>query len=942
MNALQKQWKGRQREAKIGEDMLAYAPLLRYAQSEPDLPHLFKHLSAAYGNAQSDLTLAVVQVFTAALEILRKSSLRGIASKAGRVIIKDHMKIFYRFLSSGHNAIVGPTLDLMTAVASIDPSLNESFFTTFDFSLRAFVKFPMMRKKKLADTERHDIRTAYLHFILCFLEHGNYNTKMSLSKMQNLLGPIFAGLAEDPKEIIQWVFEIIWTYVVLNEKKNKALTISFFYSATLTKLAKLYESNDEEIVNLGDSFLRALCTNDESGLCYPISLEADHSGVVRNKIILEFLLTFAPLESLKKQDLCLDLLQACPDLFSAYWNRSGFIFDPEASVRYINLVSFAVRVFNGVPVLKTLTADLNDIFFSKAFHKGATFVRGLSHSNKLVFYSTSLLFLAFLQRTTLFVERFEENLIDAETQNVSMRLENRDKLLKELLELVPNVKSLHTLLNNVIKSEAPRDILIAKNMLSILGLYQTLFSHIAEVPAFSIPTHDYCPILNLSICRYLSTIGQYESAFFGKLQDCWESRQVVAHFARTLIIQSGFIRIGQSAEVAFWKAFVESSLLSESLTVVSKLNDSCKHLASQQFAQEIGDISPIMALMDSWIQEKYRIFAKSFVNSYNLKLEAPSSRTVLEQGQEKDVEVTNSDTTLIGNSFESVASELFSRLKPDVVLKALRKQSLTNWKDASQLNREEIEKAMLVDLDASLWIQFLAKLLVGNWNGDLRIIIETGSLGFAFFALSSPDEHFRKAAHFVLETFYNKLANASFRERREVTLLFDCLRNSLTDSSRVPTVVGVFCAESLQVLLRPAHFMYTVVMEFLLGNHSIDLKRIPLLSECLTQFSDEQFAKHQTWMLRILQASLQKGLNVDDFRDIFLPNHVLDTILEMILSPMQDGGVEQGCKKLLLSIVKLDDNIKGELKEKYGLLAWAVMLPRQKSHFKNELISALH
>jgi hypothetical protein len=765
---------------------------------------------------------------------------------------------------------------------------------------------------------------------------------MSLSKMQNLLGPIFAGLAEDPKEIIKWVFEIIWKYVVLNEKKNKALTISFFYSSTLTKLAKLYESNDEEIVNLGDSFLRALCTNDESGLCYLVSLETDHIGVVRNKIILEFLLTLAPLESLKKQDLCLDLLQACPDLFSAYWNRSGFIFDPEASVRYINLVSYAVRVFNGVPVLKDSTGDLNDIFFAKAFHKGATFGRGLSHVNKLVVYSTSLLFLAVLQRTVTLVERFEENLLDAEAQNVSLKLESRDKLLKEFMDLVPNVKSLHNMLCNVIKSEAPRDILISKNILSILGLYQSLFSHISEVPAISISVHDYCPILNLSICRYLSNIGLYDSALFGKLQDCWESRQVVSYFARKLVLQSGFIRSSQNAEVAFWKAFIESNSLNESLVIVSKLNDACKHLASQQFAQDVEVISPIMAVMDSWIQETYDVFARSFANSYHVKLEVPSSRTVLEQGQEKDVEVTESDAILVGNSFESVASELFARIKPDVVLKALRKQSLTNWKDVYQLNREEIEKAVLVDLDTSLWIQFLAKLLVGSWSGDLRMIIESGSLGFAFFALSSHDEQFRKAAHFVLESFYNKLAEASFRERREVTLLFDCLRNSLADTSRLPTVFGVFCAESLQVLLRPAHFMYAVVMEFLLGNHSIDLKRIPLLSECLTQFSDEQFAKHQTWMLRILQASLREGLNVDDFRDIFLPNHVLDTILEMIQSPMQDGGVEQSCKKLLLSIAKLDEGVKGELKEKYGLLAWAVMLPPQKSHFKNELIFALH
>lgn len=95
-------------------------------------------------------------------------------------------------------------------------------------------------------------------------------------------------------------------------------------------------------------------------------------------------------------------------------------------------------------------------------------------------------------------------------------------------------------------------------------------------------------------------------------------------------------------------------------------------------------------------------------------------------------------------------------------------------------------------------------------------------------------------------------------------------------------------------------------------------------------------------MLRILQASLREGLNGDDFRDIFLPNHVLETILELLQSPMPDGVVEQNCKKLLLSMTKLDDDIRVELKDKYGLLTWAIMLPKQKSHFKNELISSLH
>jgi hypothetical protein len=58
---------------------------------------------------------------------------------------------------------------------------------------------------------------------------------------------------------------------------------------------------------------------------------------------------------------------------------------------------------------------------------------------------------------------------------------------------------------------------------------------------------------------------------------------------------------------------------------------------------------------------------------------------------------------------------------------------------------------------------------------------------------------------------------ANFREKTQINILMEFLRNSVTDrSKRIPTVVMVYFARSLQVMLKPEHFMYPHVNEYCL------------------------------------------------------------------------------------------------------------------------------
>ncbi|KAF9187447.1 hypothetical protein BGZ51_001294 [Haplosporangium sp. Z 767] len=183
---------------------------------------------------------------------------------------------------------------------------------------------------------------------------------------------------------------------------------------------------------------------------------------------------------------------------------------------------------------------------------------------------------------------------------------------------------------------------------------------------------------------------------------------------------------------------------------------------------------------------------------------------------------------------------------------------------------------------------------------DCRRLIEANGLGMIIVALSSNDENMRLAAYSLLDDFYTILSHAIMREKNQLLLLLNSLKNSITDREddvappRIPAVITTFVVHALSALLRPDHFMYPHVNKFCLQRPTIDLEDIPMFYSMFNSSSDHH-RKERVWMLRLLATSLKTA---DDYK-LFKRRHVVDLSVAFFNSQLS----EPLSKKIVIEIL---------------------------------------
>ncbi|KAF9931389.1 hypothetical protein FBU30_010317 [Linnemannia zychae] len=183
---------------------------------------------------------------------------------------------------------------------------------------------------------------------------------------------------------------------------------------------------------------------------------------------------------------------------------------------------------------------------------------------------------------------------------------------------------------------------------------------------------------------------------------------------------------------------------------------------------------------------------------------------------------------------------------------------------------------------------------------DLRRFIEVNGLGYIMAALSSNDVNMRLAAYSLLDDFYPLLMQSTMREKNQLLLLMDTLRNAIVERSddaappRIPAVITAFVIQALTTLLRPDHFMYPHVNKFCLQRPVIDLEDIPMFYSMFNSSSDNH-RKERVWMLRVLATSLKTS---DDYK-LFKRRHVVDLLVAFFNSQLS----EPLSKKIVIEIL---------------------------------------
>ncbi|CAI2172221.1 19997_t:CDS:10 [Funneliformis geosporum] len=226
--------------------------------------------------------------------------------------------------------------------------------------------------------------------------------------------------------------------------------------------------------------------------------------------------------------------------------------------------------------------------------------------------------------------------------------------------------------------------------------------------------------------------------------------------------------------------------------------------------------------------------------------------------------------------------------------------------------------------DPSYYLPLFANLLSYGNLLDCRKFIEINALGYIVVATSSLITNVRKAAYYLLDEFYVLLEHINFREKSQILLLLNSLKNSITnrdndgdeDIQRIPTIIAIFIAHSLSILINPGHFMYPLINKFLLQRPFLDLEDIPMFYN-LFHSSTENFQKERVWILRLLSA----GLKTHDDYKIFKRRYVWDIISGYYNSPLADNITRKLVIEILFQAASIPKVITDMIKNR-GLLTW--------------------
>ncbi|CAG8618200.1 725_t:CDS:10 [Paraglomus brasilianum] len=237
-------------------------------------------------------------------------------------------------------------------------------------------------------------------------------------------------------------------------------------------------------------------------------------------------------------------------------------------------------------------------------------------------------------------------------------------------------------------------------------------------------------------------------------------------------------------------------------------------------------------------------------------------------------------------------------------------------------SEERIKMRTAPACDLSFMLTLFANLMSYGGMIDCRRFIEVNALGLVIVSLSSNRDNVRRAAYYLLDEFYVLLERAIFREKKQILLLLNSLKNAITEREsiespqRIPTIITVFVAHSLTIFLNPAHSMYPQINKFLLQRPIIDLADVPMFYQ-LMYSSSSNSQKDRVWILRLLSAGLK---SFSDYK-LFKRRYVWDIISGYYISRVSDNVTRKIINEIIFQAASIP-NVINDMIIKNGLLAW--------------------
>ncbi|PJF19369.1 hypothetical protein PSACC_00862 [Paramicrosporidium saccamoebae] len=846
-------------------------PLTSYVRSEPTLPHLLKLLASVMKSSDHEMMSGTLWLLAAALRALAKFDLpAGIA--AAKTILNEQCKSVYRCLSSGNPGCLTAAMDLLTTLCMESASTSLAV-AVVDMRHKGLLQAARTRKSLPNPLKAFSTspRAAYVSWVVRMLKVADYETRVALSRHPSVLHNVISGMRLDDAAAVTLVLETLLGMIVFNEEENRNLPVAFLRGNQLSQIAKLMSHQDETVQTTAKDFLLKCYSTAGKGLCYP----SEPVNILRNKLLHDLLVDIDPVAN-DMQDFCLELVGKCPDVLWSYLCSGKIAVEPSgSSMAFAVNVSFVVRMLALLPVTDSTPKEA---FVPKSVHR-TTMTKGLVHDDRIIRFNTLLLIMALLKRfpTSSSPER--------------------------QVVLVAALPDFRTIYNSWKKHPSvivdDEDEFLERCFLEVISLYVEL--DLVDKDAPSLRVQDFCDVSSpdladsiIRLCTLLDPasllLSTKEVEKIGKIcqtADVGMTEEMLRTWIRETNV-SAHLSLARSKD--HWSGILSGicEIFQKPLLFKAGQDPLLQYL---RITEPVDDAS---------------ITADMIVDTMTTVAEECTTVVLNETAEYLDTakgKISANSPVNFLNSILSVAKRVrvmdsYSNIDP-----------FTEGVNLDVDSLEELLSILLVKWDCVTWLRVTCAALTASdcAKVDLRLLVESGVLGYAIIGLSLSSLSLRRISHFILVRFSALLSASRVRERRQLTLLLSSLAGHLPSSSpldALPRLEAFFYAEAIPLLLRPDHPMYRPLNELLLDEPTVFAMKA---FNRLFFDTNEEWSRELTWCLGWIDRSVGRTGQFLDSCDL-TGLYVAENVATLLMMSVEEGAKKIAERLVSLEVLRIDDS----------------------------------
>jgi hypothetical protein len=420
----------------------------------------------------------LMELFSFLIQSSKMTGFKQIGTLMCRSLIRDHMTLLLKHLTSGKHLLIQSTLRLFVSLGMHSKQTTKELSQKYNFSLKQ--NFLTIRKK----SKKEDIRTLYIKFLFSFIVRGDSQTK-SLVLGTREMGNVLKDLKNDSYELAQFVLTSLEKGVLLDKNLQKSPKIMFFNMGNLSKFIDLYHSkilktpenvkDSPTVVDLIHSFMHILIST--NGLKF--TCNGWHKPLGQSKIqnhILSKLLPNLDLFSSEQRQLFLLILSESPELIHNFWLNCNLNFEPRSSIHYLSNLELTTRILS-FPVPEYFGGDLdfttplidNTLNNIMPFPVTKTHSKALQHSSNDVKYACGTQILSSFEKLQKVIEYSHKIESDSKEQDWTKW---RAELIIKFRLLLPDIQLIIALYKPVLEEDGLiSDVDVGKMHLKLLKQY---------------------------------------------------------------------------------------------------------------------------------------------------------------------------------------------------------------------------------------------------------------------------------------------------------------------------------------------------------------------------------------------------------------------------------------------------------------------------------------